>query len=142
MRNVLSDTASPCSSMAPKSHRLASPALHDGHLPHDGMNESTTWSPTSKSVTSSPSCSTTPAPSCPPRIGKPAIGMPPVTRWWSELHIPAASIRILISCAFGSPSSSSSICHGVLDFRSSAALVLIASSITLACVCASSAARR
>ena len=80
MRWVLSETAVPCSSIAPRSHRLRIPAWHDGHEPHDGMNDSTTWSPGSRPSTPGPTSVTIPAPSWPPSTGKPAIGMSPVTR--------------------------------------------------------------
>ena len=29
---------------------MLSPARQDGHLPHDGMNDAATWSPTAESV--------------------------------------------------------------------------------------------
>lgn len=56
------------------------PAWQVGHEPQDGMNDSTTWSPGAMSSTPGPTSVTMPAPSCPPSTGKPAIGMPPVTR--------------------------------------------------------------
>jgi len=59
----------------------------------------------------------------PPRTGKPPIGMPPVTRWWSEWHMPAASIWILTSSFWGSPISISSTDHGWLNSQISAPLV-------------------
>ena len=78
------------------------------------------------SSTPGPTSVTMPAPSCPPSTGKPAIGMPPVTRWWSEWHIPAASIWIFTSSLTGSPISISSIDHGWLNSQMRAPLVFIA----------------
>ena len=91
------------------------------------MNDSTTWSPGAMSSTPGPTSVTMPAPSCPPSTGKPPIGMPPVTRWWSEWHIPDASIWILTSSLTGSPISISSIDHGWLNSQMRAPFVFIAS---------------
>src|SRR6201992_3893015 len=99
------------------------PAWQVGQWPQDGMNDSTTWSPGAMSSTPGPTSVTMPAPSWPPRTGKPPIGMPPVTRWWSEWHMPAASIWILTSSFWGSPISISSIDHGWLNSQMSAPLV-------------------
>src|SRR5882672_702651 len=80
MRLVPSDTAVPLRSSAPRSQRLRIPAWHDGHVPQDGMKDSTTWSPGSRPSTPAPTSVTMPAPSWPPSTGKPPIGMPPVTK--------------------------------------------------------------
>src|SRR3954463_6205943 len=78
------------------------------------------------SSTPGPTSVTMPAPSWPPSTGKPAIGMPPVTRWWSEWHIPAVSIWILTSSRTGSPISISSMDHGLLNSQMRAPFVFIA----------------
>src|SRR6202000_2593165 len=88
----------------------------------DRMNDTPTWSPGAMSSTPGPTSVTMPAPSWPPRTGKPPIGMPPVTRWWSEWHMPAASIWILTSSFCGSPISISSIDQGWLNSQISAPL--------------------
>ncbi len=112
MRKVPSLIASPLRSPIPRSQRFWCPAEHAGQRPQAGTNDSTTWSPTSRSFTSGPSLVMTPEPSCPPITGKEAIGIEPVTMWWSEWHIPAASMRICTSPATGSPISISSTDHG------------------------------
>ncbi len=75
--------------------------------------------------TPGPTSVTMPAPSWPPSTGKPAIGMSPVTRWWSEWHMPEASIWILTSSLTGSPISISSIDHGWLNSQMRAPFVFI-----------------
>src|SRR5271170_1487839 len=90
------------------------------------MNDNTKWSPGARSSTPGPTSVTIPAPSCPPSTGKPIIGIPPVTRWWSEWHMPAASIWILTSSLWGSPISISSMDHGWLNSQISAPLVFTA----------------
>src|SRR5258708_15088350 len=125
MRNVPSDTATPASRPAPRSHRLRRPAWHGGHFPQEGMKDSTTWSPMARSSTPGPTSMTMPAPSCPPHQGKPGMRMPPVIRWWSEWHMPDASIWIFTSSLRGSPISISSTDHGWLNSQSNAPFVFI-----------------
>ncbi len=67
----------------------------------------------------------TPDPSWPPITGKDGMGVAPVTMWWSEWHIPAASMRICTSPATGSPISISSTDHGSLRPHRIAPLVFI-----------------
>ncbi len=72
----------------------------------------------------SPTCSTTPAPSCPPTIGY-RTGMSPVRRWSSEWQSPEAANRISTSPVFGSSRSSSTISNGLPTSLSTAARVFM-----------------
>src|SRR5690625_1320825 len=69
MRNEPSEIDSPVIRYMPRSHRFDCPVTHGSHLPQEGMNDSTTWSPTSTSSTPSPTWMTLPAPSWPPMAG-------------------------------------------------------------------------
>jgi tetratricopeptide (TPR) repeat protein len=53
----------------PGSHNAGRPSEHGGQWPQLGTKTRMTWSPGTRSVTPSPSCSTTPAASCPSTIG-------------------------------------------------------------------------
>ena len=90
------------------------------------MNEQTTWSPALTRVTSGPTASITPAPSCPPTIGSRPVESP-VCRCSSEWHIPEAMNLIRTSPALGSSSSSSVTSHGLPGSLMIAALVRIPS---------------
>jgi hypothetical protein len=92
------------------------------HIPQAGMKEQTTWSPTLTRVTSGPTASITPAPSCPPTIGSRPV-LSPVCRCSSEWHIPDALKAILTSPCRGSSSSSSVTSHGLPGSLMTAALV-------------------
>ncbi len=87
-RNVPSANM-PVPAFFPSLHRFWCPVEQYRHLPQAGMNEQTTWSPTATRVTSSPTASTTPPPSCPPTTGI-RIGASPFWMWSSEWHNPAA----------------------------------------------------
>ena len=109
---------------APQSHRFWRPVEQYRQIPQAGMNEQTTWSPTLTRVTSGPTASITPAPSCPPTIGSRPVESP-VRRCSSEWHIPDAANLIRTSPGFGSSSSSSVISHGLPGSLMIAALVRI-----------------
>jgi hypothetical protein len=98
----------PARSMAPESQRFCMPLAHGRHRPQPGMNCSTTWSPGATLLTADPTCSTMPAPSCPPANGSFIAGMSPVTRWSSEWQRPAATILMRTSVGPG-PSRSTSV---------------------------------
>ena len=51
------------------SQRAGLPSLQAMHKPHDGTKTKTTWSPTSRPFTPSPTFLITPEPSCPKTIG-------------------------------------------------------------------------
>ena len=110
---------------APQSHRFCRPVEQYRQIPQAGMNEQTTWSPTLTRVTSGPTASITPAPSCPPTMGSRPVESP-VCRCSSEWHIPDARNAIRTSPALGSSSSSSVISHGLPGSLMIAALVRIA----------------
>ena len=87
-----------------------------------GAQESTTRSPCFRSVTSLPTSSTTPAPSCPRTTGS-SVGWIPWATWRSEWQTPLAAIRTSTSPAFGGSSSSSSTTSGSPNARRTAALM-------------------
>src|SRR5271154_5322891 len=68
-RHVPSEIIGPASVPAAMSQIYGRPEMQYSHLPHEGMNDVATWSPTLTDVTPSPTASTTPEPSCPPMIG-------------------------------------------------------------------------
>src|SRR5579875_2986621 len=114
---------------APQSHRFCRPVEQYRQVPQAGIKEHTTWSPAFTRVTSGPTASITPAPSCPPTIGsRPALS--PVCRCSSEWHIPDALKAILTSPRRGSSSSSSAISHGLPGSLMTAALVRMISCYT------------
>src|SRR5580692_5171332 len=61
---------------APQSQRFWWPVEQYRQVPQAGMNEQTTWSPTLTRVTSGPTASITPAPSCPPTMGSRPVESP------------------------------------------------------------------
>src|SRR5260370_24770310 len=77
--------STPVARLAPRSHRLLWPVMHQRHLPHVGIQETPTWSPTATPVTPGPTASTTPAPSWPPTMGR---LVPPHLLFSSEWHTP------------------------------------------------------
>src|SRR5436305_4527004 len=124
-------------------HRLVRGSRQCTHLRHWGENSVTTWSPGATSVTSSPTASTTPAPSCPSTAGAYPDGSAPEAVYMSVWHTPQACSRTSTSRAFGASSSTSwttsgapnssrtaaRICIALLSLeRSSAAIVRVASS--------------
>src|SRR5579875_445378 len=108
----------------PRSQRLVWPLAQNRQCPQTGRNEATTWSPTDSLVTPGPTCSTMPAPSCPPTIGY-LTGMSPVRRWSSEWHRPDATNRTRTSPVFGSSRSSSAISKSLPTSLSTAARVFM-----------------
>jgi len=107
---------------APQSHRFWRPVEQYRQTPQAGMNEQTTWSPGLTRVTSGPTASITPAPSCPPTIGRRPVESP-VRRCSSEWHIPEAMNLTRTSPDRGSSSSSSVTSHGLPGSLMIAALV-------------------
>src|ERR1700735_391882 len=88
------------------------------------MYEHTIRSPGLTRRTPGPTDSTTPAPSCPPTIGK-RTGASPWVMWSSEWHSPDACSRTRTSCAFGSSSCSSASSQPMCGPRAMAARVVI-----------------
>src|SRR3984885_14385286 len=109
---------------APQSHRFWRPVEQYRQVPQAGVNEQTTWSPALTRVTSGPTASITPAPSCPPTIGSRPVESP-VWMCSSEWHMPEAMNLIRTSPALGSSSSSSVTSHGLPGSLMIAALVRI-----------------
>ena len=100
------------------------PRAQSAQWPQEGAHESTTSSPTRRDSTASPTCSTTPAPSCPSTIG--------VGRWNSPLtwcrsvpQIPTAAMRTTTSFGPGSARSISTTSSGSPTARKSPALVFM-----------------
>ena len=96
---------------APGSHSAGRPSAQGTQWPQDGMNTITTWSPTSRSRTPSPSCSTMPAASWPSAIGS-GRGRSPLMTDRSEWQSPAALIATRTSPGPGASSSISSTERG------------------------------
>ena len=66
------------------SHSVRRPDRQARQAPHDGTKQNATWSPATTSTTSSPTATTTPAPSCPSTIGHRPPPSCPSARWTSE----------------------------------------------------------
>src|SRR3954452_20000119 len=122
----------PTKVLAPLSHRFCLPVEQLLQRPQLGTKLAETWSPTCTVVTPEPTSTTTPAPSCPPMMGKkfsiPINGqkssggtMSPVTKCSSEWHNPATFQFTNTSPAFGGSTSISSIFHSWLSPHSTAA---------------------
>ena len=110
----------------PRSHRFWRPEEHQKHVPHEGMNDTATWSPTATCVTFGPASVTMPEPSCPPTTGNidftPIISrtsggalMSPVRRCSSEWHMPDHTIFTRTSRLPGGSISISSVFQGSLS---------------------------
>src|SRR5690606_27859639 len=73
-------------------HHAGRPMLHHLHSPQLATVAMTTWSPGATRVTSEPTASTTPAPSCPISDGA-GHGMVPSSKLTSLWQTPAAATR-------------------------------------------------
>ena len=107
---------------APASQRKPWPCWQKKHWPHCGTHEMTTWSPTARPSTPSPTSSITPAPSWPSTIGYDAEERAVLTTERSEWQTPDAPIFTFTSPAFGASRSMSSMESGSLRPRQTAAL--------------------
>src|ERR1700741_5436822 len=87
------------------------------------MNENTTWSPGARPLTSSPTSSTTPAPSWPSTSGS-GSAMVPLIAERSEWHTPQAPSFTVTSPRFGGSTATDSTTTGALCARQSAAFAL------------------
>src|SRR5438093_11777128 len=86
--------------------RTGSPRRQIAHAPQGTRHEMTTRSSGRTEVTARPTCSTTPAPSCPRRIGKAMLQPFVILTWRSVWQTPLAARRTRIS---SSPRSSKAI---------------------------------
>ena len=100
------------------------PRAQSAQWPQDGAHESTTSSPTRTESTSSPTCSTMPAPSWPSTIG---VGRchSPLTWCRSVPQMPTAAMRTTTSFGPGSARSSSTTSSGSPTARKSPARVFM-----------------
>ena len=126
----------PASVIIPRSHRFCRPEAHQWHVPHEGMNETATWSPSATWVTLVPTSVTMPEPSWPPTTGNmdftPIISstsgvwlMSPVRRCSSEWHMPDQTIFTRTSRLPGGSISISSVFQGSLSPVHTAARVVV-----------------
>ena len=99
---------------APGSQSAGRPSAQGMQWPQLGMNTMTTWSPRARSVTPSPTSSTTPAASWPSAIGI-GRGRSPLMTERSEWHRPAAPILTSTSSRPGGSSSTVSIESGFVS---------------------------
>src|SRR3990167_3959524 len=95
------------------SHSTGRPSAQGRQCPQLGTNSRMTWSPGSRSITPSPSASTTPAASWPSTMGV-RRGRSPLMMERSEWHSPAAATRTSTSPGPGGASSTSVISSGRL----------------------------
>ena len=110
----------------PPVQRLGWPERHCGQLPQKPERQATTWSPGLTVVTSAPTASTTPAPSCPSTIGRSSGKRPiPSTTCRSLWHTPVATVRTSTSRPHGLSTSTCSIVSGACTLRKTAALISI-----------------
>ncbi len=125
----------PASVIIPRSQRFWRPDAHQWQVPHEGMKETATWSPSATCVTFGPTSVTIPAPSCPPTTGNmdftPIIAstsgvwlMSPLRRCSSEWHMPDQTIFTRTSRFPGGSISISSVFHGSLSPVHTAARVV------------------
>src|SRR3954465_11119209 len=87
------------------------------------MKEETTWSPTAKVVTPSPTSTTSPAASC-PRISGGGIGMVPFVADRSEWHTPQAATFTVTSPRLGPATLICSTTTGLFSSRQMTAFAL------------------
>jgi len=96
------------------SHSTGRPSAQGWQLPQPGTKSMTTWSPTSRSVTPSPSAWITPAASWPSTMGV-SRGRSPLMMDRSEWHTPAAATLTSTSPGPGGARSTSQISSGRLS---------------------------
>ena len=107
-----------------RSHRCTVPATQKWHLPQFSTQERTTWSPFFSVVTSFPTSSTTPAPSCPSTTGGGSGSFICCTER-SEWHTPLAATLTTTSSARGGFSSSESTVRASLKLYSTAPRTMV-----------------
>src|SRR3954447_24227817 len=95
------------------------------HSRHWGEKRVTTWSPTARSRTPSPTASTTPPPSWPSTVGEYPDGSTPEAVYRSVWQTPHATSRTSTSPARGSARSTSWIASGCPNSSSTAARIFI-----------------
>src|SRR5690606_20287779 len=88
------------------------------------MEDGTTWSPTWKSVTPSPTSATTPAPSCPSTSGG-GKRMVPLAADRSLWQTPQAASVMVISPCLGGSTRISSTCRGAFHSRQTTAFAIL-----------------
>src|SRR3954447_7616749 len=120
----------------PPVHRFGWPDRHCGQVPQNPDRQATIWSPARTLVTSSPTASTTPAPSWPSTIGRSVGKRPtPSTTCRSLWQTPVATVRTNTSRRSGLSTSTVSIVRGACGLRKTAASICIGTSSTGARIC-------
>src|SRR3954453_11092975 len=105
--------------------RLVGSSRQCTHSRHWGEKRVTTWSPTARSRTPSPTASTTPPPSWPSTVGEYPDGSTPEAVYRSVWHTPQATSRTSTSPARGSARSTSWTTSGAPNSSSTAARILV-----------------
>src|SRR6058998_1715019 len=113
----------------PPTQRFGCPPRHCSQLPQKPERQATTWSPGRTVVTSAPTASTTPEPSCPRTIRRSTGKRPmPSTTCRSLWQTPVAAVRTRTSRPDGLSISTDSIVRGSCGLRKTAAFISMARS--------------